>query len=92
MPVTDGESLVLTCLVRADDSPTVQWLNPNGVPVIDSDTMFVDGPFVDGNKTTLSLYFIPVYTSHGGRYTCRSQVTFPLSLQTATLDVIVQSK
>ena len=92
MPVMAGDFLVLTCHVRSDDPSIVEWLDPNGVPVRNSDLIFVDGPFVDGNKTTLHMYFRPVHTSHAGVYTCRSSVTLSDSVKTASHNVTVQSE
>ena len=92
MPVMAGDFLVLTCRVRSDDPPIVEWLDPNGVPVRNSAFMSVNRSFVDGNKTTLSVYFSPVHTSHAGVYVCRSSVMLSDSVQTASHNVTVQSK
>ncbi len=92
MPVMAGDPVVLSCNVRADDPSAVEWLGPNGVPVRNSDFIFVDGPFVNGNKTTLNISFVPVHTSHAGVYVCRSNVTRSDSVETASHNVIVQSK
>ena len=92
MPVMAGESLVLRCIVRSDDPAIVQWLDPNGVSITNDGFMFVDGPFIDGNKTTTSLYFSPLHTSRAGVYVCHSDVMLAESVESASHSVTIQSK
>ena len=84
-----GSSYTLNCTVMSDLRPTIEWTGPNGNPVNSIDNIIVDEPVYDGNKTYVSLRFLTLRTSQAGRYTCQSVLNSPVSVKTATKDVIV---
>jgi len=49
----------------------------------------VDDPVYNGNKTYVLLRFHALRTSQVGQYTCQSFVSSPLSVRTATKNVVV---
>ena len=91
-----GESLLLICSVtRLDDisgSLALQWLGPDGTQVVSSGSVTVGDPTTSGATTTINLQFTTLYTSHGGQYTCRGDLSLNDSMYTvlALQDVIVQ--
>ena len=87
-----GSSYTLNCTVMSDLRPTIEWTGPNGNPVNSTDSIIVDEPVYDGNKTYLLLRFLALRTSQAGRYTCQSVLNSPVSVKTATKDVIVTGK
>ena len=81
-PLVAGQSYTLYCngmvLGNTSFTPQVTWSNPNGVV----------------NSIALSngsLTFNPLHTSHGGKYTCQSALSFPFSSTSADINIIVQS-
>ena len=90
-----GASYTLNCTVVSDIRPVVKWMGLDGDPVdtnpANSDGM-MDEPVINGNKTYLLLRFHALRTSQAGQYTCQSVVNSPLSVRTATKDVVVTGK
>ena len=81
---------VLTCTVEVGEgSPTVQWLDSDGVVTTGGD-ITVGASDTSGTTTTLTLIFDPLYTSHGGEYTCQSEVGSVM--REDMMDVCVQSE
>ena len=71
----------------SDPRPIIEWTGPNGNPVNSTDSIIVDEPVYDGNETYVSLRFLALRTSQGGRYTCQSVLNSPASVKTATKDI-----
>ena len=92
MPLTAGNAYSISCIVKAEVKGTVEWVDSTGSPVINTNHMSVDDPITIGNKTTLTLHFDPLHTSHGDEYICVSSVDILQSVQTASTDIIVESK
>ena len=97
---TDGHDFGLVCTVTMNvdlnADPTLEWVDPDGTPVLSEHNITVGTPMVDDNVTSLTLFFIPLNSSHGGEYTCRVTVSVPglnvtLSI-TATTNLIVTSR
>ena len=63
--------------------------NPVEVNPVNSTDITVDEPVYNGNKTYVLLRFRALRTSQAGRYTCQSIVSSPLSVRTATKNVVV---
>ena len=79
-PLPAGGKYSFTCTVTSDFPPTIKWLDPDGNEVDGSDiSITTNQPELDGNTTTLVLNFDPLKTSHGGIYTCASQVSDSLT-------------
>ena len=87
-----GASYTLNCTVMSDPRPIIEWTGPNGNPVNSTDSIIVDEPVYDGNETYVSLRFLALRTSQGGRYTCQSVLNSPASVKTATKDIVVTGK
>lgn len=93
---TIGEMLTLICsITRAQDisgSVTVQWIGPEGSPVVNSDSVQVGTPLMTGRTTSLSLQFTSLFTSHGGEYTCQADLASQNMMYTisALQDVIIR--
>ena len=84
-----GSSYTLNCTVMSDLRPVIKWIGPDGNPVNSTDSITVDEPVYDSNKTYVSLRFLALRTSQAGRYTCHSVLN---SAKTATKDVVVTGK
>ena len=100
-----GTSLTLNCTVIATDpllvAPLVQWVGPGGGVILDhppeeglsykEGSAYVTQPHTEGNRTSLSLQFSSLRTSHTGRYTCRASSTLPhLTVQeTVAMETLV---
>ena len=63
--------------------------NPVDVNPVNSTDLTVDEPVYNGNKTYVLLRFRALRTSQAGQYTCQSIVSSPLSVRTATKNVVV---
>ena len=88
-----GASYTLNCTVMSDLRPVVKWTGLDGNPVeTNTSSITVYDPVYSGNKTYLLLRFPALRTSQAGRYTCQSIVSLPLSVRTATKDVVVTGK
>ena len=87
-----GDTVTLTCTVDVSIQPIVQWIHPNGTIVTNISGITVSLPERAGNITTLTLTFNPLSTSHGGPYTCQSEVNEALSTQNSTGNITVQSE
>lgn len=91
-----GESLTLICsITRVENitgSVSPQWIGPDGTQVTSSRSITVGVPVTSGATTTLNLQFTTLYTSNGGQYSCRGDLTSSDSTYTvlAILDVFVQ--
>ena len=90
-----GASYTLNCTVVSDFRPVVKWMGLDGDPVdtnpANSDVT-MDDPVYFGNKTYVLLRFRALRTSQAGQYTCQSVVNSPLSVRTATKNVVVTGK
>ena len=92
-PILIGKSVTLVCAVTCDFVPSIQWLDKDNDPLtIYGDSIFTNEPFTDGNITYLYLNFIHIKSSHGGRYTCESVISYPPSTKLASRNVVTQRK
>ena len=88
-----GSSYTLNCTVMSDLRSVVKWTGLDGNPVeTNTSSITVYDPVYNGKKTYLLLRFPALRTSQAGRYTCQSIVSSPLSVGTATKDVVVTGK
>ena len=87
-----GDTLSLTCTVDVSLPPAVQWIHPNSSVITNSSNISVGPPVTAGNITNLTLTFNPLLTSHGGQYTCQSEVDVGSSVQNSTHNITVRSK
>ena len=87
-----GSSYTLNCTVMSDFHSVVKWTGMDGNSVYNTSSITVDAPVYNGNKTYVLLRFPALHTSQAGRYTCLSIVSSPLSVRTATKDVVVTGK
>ena len=90
-----GASYTLNCTVVSDFRPVVKWTGLDGNPVDtnpESNDVTMDEPVYSGNKTYVLLRFRALRTSQAGQYTCQSIVSSPLSVRTATKNVITTGK
>ena len=95
-----GHEFGLICTVSMNvdlnADPTLVWVGPDGTPVLSEHNITAGTPMVDDNVTSLTLFFTPLNSSHGGEYTCKATVSVPelnvtLSKR-ATRDLIVTSR
>ena len=90
-----GASYTLNCTVVTDFHPVVKWMGLDGDPVdtnpANSDVT-IDEPVINGNKTYVLLRFRALSTSQAVQYTCQSVVSSPLSVRTATKNVVATGK
>ena len=68
-----GVSYTLNCTVVSELRPVVNWIDPVGNPVNDSD-ITLDQPVYYGKNTYVLLRFHALRTSQAGEYTCQSGV------------------
>ena len=78
---TAGSPYNLTCTVMVVNGlvvvPQVMWLK-NGVNGDIGQSVSSTSGVVSTNTTTLTLQFNPLYTSHGGQYSCIANVSLPV--------------
>ena len=71
----------LVCTVRAiigmNLPVRMEWVGPDGAVVGSEGNRTVGEVETQGTLSTLSLSFHPVFSSDGGRYTCRAAITVP---------------
>ena len=83
----------LTCIVdtyRSIVAPNVAWVGPYG-PVTNGNNAVIRDLSAAG-EWNVTVFFNPLRTSHGGRYTCVSMVTAPaVTNVTASKDIKIQS-
>ena len=87
-----GNTLTLTCTVDVSIQPVVQWMHSNGTNVTSVGGISVGLPVRAGSITNLTLTFSPLSTSHGGPYTCQTEVNEASSMQNSTGNITVQSE
>ena len=97
---TAREILTLICTIVVSEEttgvPTVEWRrNSDDSTVIGEESITVGIPVTVNQTTTLTLYFTPLKTSHGGQYICRANISSsdleaPKTVSVNT-DVVVQS-
>ncbi len=80
---TAGHQYMLHCTVTLGEGPSndpaVTWFNPSGEPLSSEGPItLASQPSSQGSRvTTYIIKFSPLYTSHGGVYTCMATVTSP---------------
>jgi len=93
---TVGELFTLTCSVTQVENitglATIQWMGPDGNPVVDKGPIIVGTAEKKERVVTSSLKFNPLFTSHGGEYTCQGSLVSQSDTYTilARQDVIVR--
>ena len=87
-----GKTLSLICTVDVNIPPVVQWIYPNNTVITNSSGITVGPPVRSGNVTNFTLTFHPLLSSHGGRYTCQSDVNATSSTRSSTRNITVQSE
>lgn len=93
---TAGESLTLMCsITRAQGivgAVTLQWIGPDGSPVLSGSSVTVGTTMTSGATTSLSLQFVALFTSHGGEYTCQANLMSQSTMYTVSTlhDIIVR--
>ena len=86
-----GENATLVCAVACDLVPSIQWLDNDNDPITTyGDSLFTEEPYTDDNITYLYRNLNPVKSSHGGRYSCKSFVSYPFSTKLASRNVVIQ--
>ena len=93
-----GSVYSLVCMVKVVDGlvvvPDVVWMMDGAILVNGINTTLTRT--VSGGNSTLNLTFIPLFTSHGGQYTCVATISVPqLSLSvtnSSAVTVSVQSE
>ena len=87
-----GEMYSLVCTVEVSPgSPNVTWMF-DGKVVSTVGTVTVGSPETSGTTTVLTVTFDPLYTSHGGEYTCQSVVGRAQVKREVNETIIVGSK
>ena len=87
-----GEMYSLVCTVEVSPgSPNVTWMF-DGKVVSTVGTVTVGSPETSGTTTVLTVTFGPLYTSHGGEYTCQSVVGRAQVKREVNETIIVGSK
>ena len=91
--LTAGQSYNLTCTATLDGitgSPTIEWLDPNNNPVLNSSSVTVEKVLmVNDSAYNRKLVFSSVLTSHGGQYNCRA--TLGQASAVTSAEFLVQS-
>ena len=87
-----GKTLSLICTVDVNIPPVVQWIYPNNTVITNSSGITVGPPVRSGNVTNFTLTFHPLLSSHGGWYTCQSDVNATSSARSSTRNITVQSE
>ena len=102
-PVTEaGQPLTLTCTVTVVEylivNPQVEWIQRDGFTIsgVNDNPSTGEGPVVTGTLSTRDVNFVPLRTSHAGRYSCWASVNITdipqLFNSSNDTTVVVQSK
>lgn len=71
-----GGMLSLTCFAtrvhNISGDVSIRWVGPDGIAITSGGSLQLESSQVSGNVNYLTLQFSPLYTSHGGVYTCES--------------------
>jgi len=71
-----GEILSLTCFAtrvhNISGDVSIRWVGPDGIAISSGGFVQLEPPQLSGNVRSLTIQFSPLYTSHGGVYTCES--------------------
>ena len=86
----DNTDYTLVCAARVISGMTLpvrmEWVGPDGAVVRSEENRTVGEVETYGTFFTLTLTFHPVFSSDGGRYTCRAATTVPwMTRQPATI-------
>ena len=90
-----GFPFTLTCIVTLTNvslsPPDVAWLGPDGRELTNSTQISVYAPVTENVTTLLMLEFLPMLTSHAGKYGCYVEL---VNEETAFVEesIAVQSK
>ena len=91
--VAVGTNASWLCVVNCVQTPTIQWLDKNNVPVpSSSNSVWTEKVIINDTVTHLYLYFNTISSSQGGTYTCKSSVVFPPSIEQDTINIVVECK
>ena len=80
-----GEEFRMTCLAVSNGQAILSWIDPRG-DIVTSNNPHITLELVNGD---LSLLFQPLYTSHGGVYTCVASVGSTLSAEKMKADYLL---
>ena len=98
---TAGQPYTLSCTATVVENlvvpPRLEWLETDhDRRVVGSNNISVGIPVTTGTNTSLTFTFVPLHTSHGGKYTCRATINIPaislLSSGETDFVVVVKSK
>lgn len=82
---TAGENFILTCSVVSDTPVVIEWLGPDGEHATSAQLLRM----ID---RSLSIFFLPLHTSHGGNYTCVASIVSSVHVVEQQCFITVQSK
>jgi len=87
-----GDILALVCSISVTEgfsdlqqALNMQWRGPSGMMMVSGGSVTIGNPVTSGSTTNLTVWFSPLYTSHGGQYSCHGS----LDLQDDTVYVSV---
>lgn len=84
-----GENFTLICNVISDRPTMLSWIISDGEPVNESG-IIVSQTYVDEEKSTLVLSFGYLHTSHGGLYTCNSEMNVSLAGNVSSRGILLE--
>ena len=90
-----GNTLTLICnAIQETDitnTPELQWIGPDGLPILSGNGVAVGNIETVGTSTTLMLQFSPLSAFHEGQYTCQAYVGSVQLLRMSSHNITVQS-
>ena len=88
-----GQNFTLTCTVISDRPALLKWIGPDGQSV-SGEGIIVSSRDTGTLNSSHQVSFYPLRTSHGGIYTCISNITTYPTIHNSTLEyfIKVQSK
>ena len=98
MEMTDYTLVCKVKVISGMNLPVrIEWVGPDGAVVRSEGNRTVGEVETQGTLSTLTLSFRPVFSSDGGRYTCRASITVPWMdtqppRKSASITVIVKSE
>ena len=97
---TAGQSQTVECSAMEtveglSNRVELAWFHSNGIPVVGGEEFLLENSIITG-KTTLTLQFVTLRTSHAQTYTCEATLLSPALhgplIKTTTVNVTVESK
>ncbi len=78
---TEGYEFTYLCTIvltyDLEATPELVWVSPDGNRIENGSSITVGQAVTEGLTTSLALKYVPLNTTHGGKYSCEATVYIP---------------